>query len=853
MICDLFFVGKYKNITDLTKYDEEFVVFYLKKYFKKYEMFAKEDVENVLSNLYGNENIKNSGIYNFCTKYFKHFKINKDDFFKLNLTDKELDVFNKINEFEAEIENYKKYSKEELYTIIENELFDRKNNVYDKLKKSIVYFDYNEIEYADSNILYYHYYKILLDYFNVYRTIDYKLEKITDFFYPLEITELHLNDEQLQLMVYNNIFSIKNIKYLSIESLICLFCLDVELFINQINQYTMTKEELINDLNDKVLSAVKKEWIDIAERRYDFKEKKRVTLAEIGEQIGLTRERIRQIFNRIKEKVIDKIPNIESIFKCIFKKLKNDDENFVAVEKFVEYIDNERLSKILLSILGNKDENFIWDENYGIIYNKSEITIEQILEDETESLPNFILNSNFESFNKIEKQIIEEKFRLYQDKVWVNRKCSIRTIYMNEIKENFWQGYNISDENDYNRLLKIIYEKYGDIEVSSMHSIQAMIDRSEFIQIDRGTYRAVEYCVKLPRILISKIRKFIIDKLPIVAYAVVYEEFKYELMKFGVDNRYYLKGLIDSELPDKLVTKRDVITVEEKKNKSTYDVMKEILRAFDGEITLEELKEKMPGLKNHNYENYISMEEENGLIRMSPRTYIYYDKLNISKEDVCRLENVIDSLYDMLDSDVLTAKKIYTHLRIFEEELLKRLNITAKFADFELFSILQYIFRDKYYFNRPLMSRVEEFETTAYAIIKEYTYKLDKFTYSDLKDYIARMNFASIANYTAFMEELSDEYVQVSKDGMMKKEIFELKDEKLEKIDEVLDMILKRDEIKTENFDGYFLFPKLNKAWNKYLLVGIIRSYLDEKYEIINTTIFYDTTDFIIRRKKYGK
>ena len=265
------------------------------------------------------------------------------------------------------------------------------------------------------------------------------------------------------------------------------------------------------------------------------------------------------------------------------------------------------------------------------------------------------------------------------------------------------------------------------------------------------------------------------------------------------------------------------------------------------------MEEKMPGLKNHNYENYISMEEENGLIRMSPRTYIYYDKLNISKEDVYRLENVIDGLYGMLDSDVLTAKKIYTHLRIFEEALLKRLNITAKFADFELFSILQYIFRDKYYFNRPLISRVEEFETTAYAIIKEYTYKLDKFTYSDLKDYIARMNFASIANYTAFMEELSDEYVQVSKDGMMKKEIFELKDEELDKIDEVLDMILKRDEIKTENFDGYFLFPKLNKAWSKYLLVGIIRSYLDEKYEITNTTIFYDTTDFIIRRKNYGK
>ena len=57
---------------------------------------------------------------------------------------------------------------------------------------------------------------------------------------------------------------------------------------------------------------------------------------------------------------------------------------------------------------------------------------------------------------------------------------------MNEIKENFVSGYDIGSDNDYNRLLNIVREKYGNIEMPSKRSVQAMIDRYDFIQIDRG-------------------------------------------------------------------------------------------------------------------------------------------------------------------------------------------------------------------------------------------------------------------------------------------------------------------------------------------------------------------------------
>ena len=39
---------------------------------------------------------------------------------------------------------------------------------------------------------------------------------------------------------------------------------------------------------------------------------------------------------------------------------------------------------------------------------------------------------------------------------------------MNEIKENFVSGYDIGSDNDYNRLLDIVREKYGNIDMSMM-------------------------------------------------------------------------------------------------------------------------------------------------------------------------------------------------------------------------------------------------------------------------------------------------------------------------------------------------------------------------------------------------
>ena len=111
------------------------------------------------------------------------------------------------------------------------------------------------------------------------------------------------------------------------------------------------------------------------------------------------------------------------------------------------------------------------------------------------------------------------------------------------------------------------------------------------------------------------------------------------------------------------------------------------------------------------------------------------------------------------------------------------------------------------------------------------------------------MNVGGIYSYLMFMEKMSDNYVQIDIDTMVRKEQFNLSEDNLRSIKKTLNLLLSNFEcIDTRTFNGYSMFPSLKYDWNKYLLVGIIRTYLSDIFSIDNTENTYHTTDFIIRR-----
>lgn len=52
----------------------------------------------------------------------------------------------------------------------------------------------------------------------------------------------------MNFLIFNNVFTIKNLKHVPIENLICIFCDNIDNFIQTLNKYSIAKKNIIVDL-----------------------------------------------------------------------------------------------------------------------------------------------------------------------------------------------------------------------------------------------------------------------------------------------------------------------------------------------------------------------------------------------------------------------------------------------------------------------------------------------------------------------------------------------------------------------------------------------------------------------------
>lgn len=846
MISKLFFAGKVEKLEDTLIYEEDFVIFYLTLYLFNKNKFDLEEVKNLLFNFYSQKDVKDNGIFNFCMENFLY----EGKFFKLNNNEKDINLFRETIAFMQEIDDKEFIDIEKIYYELEVNVDKEEIPYIEKLKKCLfIYYWKPNMDIKTKMIMAYSFYKDNKYFYKNYRLIDNKISKISDIFNSVEIIDLNIEDYQVSLLLYNNIYTLKNLKRMSVKTLMCVFGNNIDKFLNELTQYTYTIKNIEEMMLEDYDEIVKNEWKIAFKERNSIWEKRK-TLAEIGEKLNITRERVRQIENKWIEK-ISKIQNkYKKIIKCLYRNINSNENNFIVVDDLENYIHNEQVLLFLIIILELGRTGIKYDNNYKIIFDEKQNSLEGLMQEQREKLEDIIPADEIRTPNALQSKILEKEYRLYQNKIWVKRTINVSEIYINELGNSFINGYDIGNDEDYNKFVEKIKSKYGEIEIPSSRAIVGLITRSNFIQINKATYTAREYAIKLNEAFVEEIIDFVLQNGPIVAYSLIYEKFKKKLDKIGVDNRYYLKGLLDEKLPKEFNTGRDFINTNSEKITSVFEVGKEIFKSFPGEFSIDDLREKMPGLQKGNYENYARIEEKNGLIRLGTKRFIYFDKLNINNEIIKELKLYIEQLFKQLNSNVITSKKIYSSLNFLNKELLSKLNIKSQYGDFALFSIIQYLYKD-YYYNRPYIS-LEENEISTYSLIKDYALSLEKINYNKIKEYIQKMNMGGLYSYLNFIEDISDEYIQISVDELIRKEKFNISDEDLEKIHNLLEQVLKRGSLKTENFDGYFMLPKLGKSWNQYLLVGIIRTYFKNEYIVENTDKFYDSTNFIVRRIENG-
>ena len=601
-------------------------------------------------------------------------------------------------------------------------------------------------------------------------------------------------------------------------------------------------EEVMNEYN----SLLDDKEIKIIRLRYGYNNEKPKTLEEVGNIFSVTRERIRQIEAKGLRKarmIAEKNKTILNIlFDRICKKTK-----IIEINDIEQYINNNEISFIIsvlykICSIGKCKYNV----DYECLYN-SDYEFNDIINEKLENISMFLSKQQALSFTGVDKIIFNNNYKEYHN-IYIRKNIYPRDLFIYVIKQNFPNGYKCFTGDDYSILKRIIFKDVGEIDdFPSEHSLASMIDREPtMVQCNRGTFIDINNVNELSDDLYQRIIDFIYANKPVVYYSTILDKFKYELKKYDVENQYLLKGPIDRKLPEDFYSKRDYISVGDK-SICPYDKILEIIKSFNGVFSINDLRMKISGVEDYVFYNILYHEKDNGLIFLENKRFIYFNKLNINDEDKLKLKNIIEEMFKSLNSDTISARKVYARIKLFEEKY----NLNLEMIDhyFDLYSVIQLLFPNDYYYSRPFISTNPNLSTSREELLRNHLINYNSFTNDDVKSYLSKMNVGGIYSYLMFMDNMSDNFVQVDIDKMIKKEFLGINDETLRNIKKIINLILNNfKEIDTRTFNGYGMFPKLKYNWNKYLLVGIVRTYLSDDFAIDYTDNTYRTTDFIIRR-----
>lgn len=721
--------------------------------------------------------------------------------------------------------------------------------ISNQLSYSFLLNQYEPISEEDYYFIHFIMYFIFSNREDLQRRIDNLIDSIDDY---LEHNLFQFISDESSINYFSSlgIISTKDLKQVSPNLVILILNIEILTFTkvfmsNMDTAYTKALDK-INEITQKV-----KNW-DIVKKSFDYRRTSANTLESIGQHLNVTRQRVLQIINKAQ---IDFKNSSNKHYFLIDAYLR-----FLMHNKVFYHIDNLKVDDNFLAALLNFIElqdnyQFDYDRGLKIIYKASETDISE-LENRYLDRMDFIYSKDLVFQNSItskhEIKLLQSLIIKYYRKVhnvFLRRGYIIKDVILKAIDENYTEGYNISNDNDFNKLKSILKSIYGlTLEDFNSRRISTLFSNSNYALVDKSTYLNPKFLPKLDFQMIKEIERFIIENGPAVYYRSVYTEFNESFKKYGVCNHYHVKGIIDYEFNGQFLTKRDYIATEKGTTPST--AIKDFVLAQNNVITIGQIKTKFKGVKDYVINQIIDKRED--IIKLSNSRYLPRSSIELNEIVLEKIYTYIDSIMDEIGIDTISISKLYARLKLNDTFPFDKYDYILN--EFDLYQVLKQCYPSSYHYENNYISKSKN-ENTYFDLILKYFIDTKEINKVKVDAFLLKMNLRPISNYLTLIEKLKKHFIQVNVDTLVNVEHFIINDNQLDKIKWNLDLLSKKtDSILLSKISRFHTFPQLDYQWNEYLLAGVIRTYLNGYFELENTFNQYNKTKFILKRgERYGR
>lgn len=555
------------------------------------------------------------------------------------------------------------------------------------------------------------------------------------------------------------------------------------------------------------------------------------TLEQAGNLLGVTRERVRQIEMKVKRTFSRLHSRVRIVSKIAAER---DGDTILTATEIAHYCDNDS-DELLYLLQSYEGTNYTYDKQLGVFV-LGDDSLHDRVDAYLETLPNVVNDEQFEKYaaaaedeEDIPKEMFEKAFlESYRrtGAVYHRSRLSLAVIYQDIMSKYYPDGMHVYDSVELNQFCKYVVNEYGDVHIPE--NDRALPGRLSSICIlcGRGRYRLKKEQY-MPKKLVDKIYDYIkSENSPIYLTGSIFHIFEDELIAAGIDNRYYLQGVMHEIFADKLTFRRDYISTDDSVT-SLYSAIVDFIKKSTYPVSKTQIQTAFPGITDI----VITLSVDDPEILNYFGEYLHASRIFISDIERKYLRSVIEKI--LSDGAAHHVKDFYEVINGEKPEVFKR---NAAMYPFSAYSILEYLFRNDFQFLGPYIANNGVEIGRPRERLHELIYSSESITIADIREF-AKENRFQIQSMIEYANMCNDEYLLIDRDTLMRIENIGITAEDAEKIDRIIAQNIVKI-IPIVQLDVWGSLPSLNVPWTEWLGNGEVNMIRVEAPQgLIGTTV----------------
>ena len=543
-----------------------------------------------------------------------------------------------------------------------------------------------------------------------------------------------------------------------------------------------------------------------------------LTLNEIGELLGVSRERVRQIEAKAK-RTFDRHDGRIRIMPKLYA--EQNGQSIITLEDIAS-VSGENTAALVFLLKDCEGSTYTYDHQLdAFVFGDNDLSSR--IQDFVDTLPDVLHRTDYAEIINIAQEAydldseyvekaINEVYRTTGE-VYHRSRLSLARIYEAILRKYYSSGIHVYDDNEIDGLRKHIYDDYGDISLPSNNRAIAARISSTCLLTGRGIYIPKKdrwISADLSQRMLSYIMN---NESPILLIGNIFSVFEEELEKEGIDNRFYLQGVLRELFGDRLYFRRDYVS-RDKGLTSVYSSIVTLIKDAKYPVKKEELKKHFKGITDI----VIGLATSDSDIINYFGEYLHGSNLVIRETEKNYLSSYLASL--LADGEAHHIKEVFADIINDSPEIFSR---NAVIWPYSAFSVLEYLFRDQYQFSRPFIALNCVDIGRPNERLQELLYGMDQFSISDITTF-AKENHLQIPALIEFINSLNDKYLLVNSDTLYTISEIGINSSIATEIETLVFNEIS-DTVPIRELQCISKFPQINVTWDEWLVYSILKKW----------------------------